>query len=52
MNYTPEQRAIIARMGDVSARYHATVARHRDAQLRAGQTMIDAVAALTAVMER
>ena len=52
VNYTPEQRAIIARMGDVSARYHATVVRHRDAQLRAGQTMIDAVAALTAVMER
>ena len=52
MDYTPEQRAIIARMSDLSTRYHAPVARQRDAQARAGQTMIDAVAALTAAMER
>jgi len=44
MDYTQEQRAIIARMSDLSTRYHAAVARQRDAQARAGQTMIHAVA--------
>ena len=43
MDYTQEQRAIIARMSDLSTRYQAAVARQRDAQARAGQTMIDAV---------
>ena len=43
MDYTPEQRAIIARMSGLSTRYNAAVARQRDAQARAGQTMIDAV---------
>ena len=52
MDYTPEQRAIIARMSDLSTRYHAAVARQRDAQARAGQTMIDAVAALATAIER
>ena len=52
MDYTPEQRAIIARMSDLSTRYHVAVARQRDAQARAGQTMIDAVAALATAIER
>jgi hypothetical protein len=52
MDYTPEQRAIIARIGDISARYHDTVRRHQVAQTEAGQRMLDAVSALTAVMER
>ena len=34
MDYTQEQRAIIARMSDLSTRYHAAVARQRDAQAR------------------
>jgi len=51
-NYTPEQRAIIARMGDISARYHETVRRHQVAQLETGQKMLDAVSALTAAIDR
>jgi hypothetical protein len=32
MNYTPEQHAIIARMGNASRRIHEARARHRNAQ--------------------
>jgi len=52
MNYTPEQRAIIQRIGEISARFDATVASHREAQVAAGRNLIDAVAALTTAIER
>jgi hypothetical protein len=52
MEYTGQQRAIIARMGEISVRFHATVATQREAQATAGQTMIDAVTALAAAIDR
>lgn len=52
MDYTPEQRAIIVRMGEISAQIEATVARHRETQIAAGGSMVDAVAALTAAIDR
>jgi hypothetical protein len=52
MDYTPEQRAIIARIGDISARYHAIVEEHRRAQIAAGGAMLDAISALTAAIDR
>jgi hypothetical protein len=51
MDYTPEQRALIARMGEVSRRYHAAMERHRQSQLTVGRTLVEAVAALTVAME-
>ena len=52
MEYNEEQRAIIIRMGEISAQIEATVARHREAQIAAGRNMIDAVTALTAAIDR
>jgi hypothetical protein len=52
MNYTPEQRAIIARIGNISARYYAIAEQHRLAQIAAGRATLDAISALTAAIDR
>jgi hypothetical protein len=52
MNYTLKQRKIIQRMGEISARFNAIYAAHQQEQIITGRTMIDAVAALTAVMRQ
>ena len=46
MTYTPEQLAIIARMGDASKRIRAARARHHDAHNATAAGMNDAVSAL------
>ena len=52
MQYTEEQRAIIQRIGDISAEMDATVTRHREAQIAAGRNMVDAMTALAAAIDR
>jgi hypothetical protein len=52
MSYTPEQRALAARLGDISRRFRTTVAAQQQAHIETGRDMIDAVTALTAAMER
>jgi hypothetical protein len=47
MTYTEEQRAIIRRIGEVSAQLDATAAAHREAQQAAARGLIDAVTTLT-----
>jgi type II secretory pathway component PulM len=45
-DYTQEQRAIIARMGDASRRIRAARARHHDAHIATATGMNDAISAL------
>jgi len=52
MNYNEEQRAIIRRMGDISARIRETAAAHAVAQAEEAQHLIDAITALTNAMNR
>ena len=52
MNYTAEQRAIIARLGDSSRQCNEMAARHRAEQIQSGRNMIDAVTALTQAIDR
>ena len=52
MDYSAEQRAIIARLGEISAEFNTAVARQQNAQEIAGQNMIDAVTALTMAMNQ
>jgi hypothetical protein len=52
MTYTPEQRALIQRIGEISQRFNETLRRQQEAQLAEGQHLIDAVTALTAAMNR
>ena len=52
MDYTPEQRAIITRIGEVSTRYHTMLERHRTAQVQAGQTLVEAAVAVAVAIER
>jgi hypothetical protein len=52
MSYTPEQRAIAARLGDISRRFRERTEAQQQAQITTGRNMIDAVAALTAAMDR
>ena len=52
MDYNKEQRAIIRRIGEISAEMEATVARHREAQIAAGRNMIDAMTALASAIDR
>jgi hypothetical protein len=51
MDHTPEQRAIITRMGEVSARSRAVLERHRATQVEAGRTLIGAAVALAVAIE-
>jgi hypothetical protein len=52
MDYTPQQRAIITRIGEISAQLDATLIRHHANQAAAGRSMIDAVTALTDAINR
>jgi hypothetical protein len=52
MDYTAHQRALIARMGDAARQFRDTVEAQRRAQSIAGRSLIDAVTALTAAIER
>jgi hypothetical protein len=52
MSYSPEQRAIAARLGDISRRLHDKVSAQQQAHVDTGRHLIDAVTALTAAMDR
>jgi hypothetical protein len=52
MTYTPETRAIAARLGEVSRRFQETVEAQRRDQIDTGQNLVDAVVALTAAIDR
>jgi hypothetical protein len=52
MDYTPQQRAIITRIGEISAELDATLVRHRAAQAEAGRSILDAATALTDAINR
>jgi hypothetical protein len=47
MNYTPEQRAIIARMGNASRRIREARARHRNAQNLTTSGINDSIVSMT-----
>jgi hypothetical protein len=52
MSYTPEQRAIAARLGDISRRFRERAEAQQQAQITTGRNVINVVAALTAAMDR
>lgn len=52
MEYTPEQRAIIQRIGDVNKRLDEAMVRSREAHATAGHDLLDAVRALTDAIDR
>jgi hypothetical protein len=52
MDYTPEQRALITRMGELSRRMDETVQRHKREQVSVGQDMVDIGTRLVAAIER
>jgi hypothetical protein len=52
MIYSPEQLAIIRRMGEISMRIRDAAAAHRAAQAEEASHLIDAVAALRRAIER
>ena len=53
MEYNAEQRALIRRLGEVSAEFNAMAARHREAQAAtAAGMMIDAVTSLIQAIDR
>jgi hypothetical protein len=52
MEYTAEQRDLIRRIGEVSARMDQLMAEHRMAHAAAGQNLIDAVTALTTAIRQ
>jgi hypothetical protein len=53
MEYSPEQREIVRRLGDISARFYAMRAAHMNSQTTIANSLIDAVngmqAAITAL---
>jgi hypothetical protein len=51
MDYTPEQRDIIRRMGEVSAEIDAANAEQRTAHVETGNRILDAANALVAAIE-
>jgi hypothetical protein len=52
MDYTPEQRAIIARLGDISARFDAAAEANQVAQAAAARNIVEMGNALLAAVER
>jgi hypothetical protein len=52
MTYTAEQRDIIQRIGDLSARFDAAVAAHHASQTAIGRNLIDITTAMLAAINQ